>query len=99
MMAAVIACDDLRLSFSGSQKLGEADARVVAHLVEHPDRVLRRQIAGSARSEGATAQAAQSRLDLRDAASTSSSSATTAMPPLSRAAREFAMPSPRVSWK
>ena len=68
MVTAVIACDDLGLGLGGGQELGEADAGVVAHLVQHPHGILRGEVAGSAGSEGAAAQAAQSGLDLGDTA-------------------------------
>ena len=67
VVAAVIAGNDLDLVLGGGQDLGEGNAGIIAHFVEHPDHVLGGQVPGGAGGEGAAAQAAQGGLDLGDA--------------------------------
>ena len=60
VMAAVVARDMACLILGCRQHLGEFDAGFVTHLVQHPDHVLGRQVAGGTGSKGTAAQTAQS---------------------------------------
>ena len=55
VMTAVVALNQLLLMFRGSEDFGEADAGVIAHLVEHPDGILCGEVSRGTGSEGAAA--------------------------------------------